>query len=110
VTYEGIRNGKPFTKIKFTLTKTKSRADRDKTLQGKAKRAVLFTSPPPITGDFYQPTDAVLNQIRTIAPGWDRQRLLAQYREWSRSKTAPQNPHGAFLGWIKRFVKRNANT
>jgi Initiator Replication protein len=110
VSYEAIREGKPFTKIKFTLIKTSARDDRDETLQGKAKRAVLFTSPPPMTDAPYQPTDAVLNQIRTIAPGWDRQALLAQYREWSRGKTTPQNPHGAFIGWIKRFVKSNANT
>jgi hypothetical protein len=63
-----------------------------------------------MTGDFYQPTDAVLDQIRAIAPGWDRQALLAQYRKWSQGKTAPQNPHGAFIGWIKRFMKSNTNT
>jgi hypothetical protein len=56
----------------------------------------------------YQPTDAVSSQLGTIAPGWDRQWLLAQYREWSRGKTAPDNPHGAFLRWAKRFTKGNA--
>ena len=110
VRYETIREGKAFTKIKFTLTKTKSRDNRDKILQGKAKKAISFTSLPHMTGDFYQPTEAVLDQIRTIAPGWDRQALLAQYRDWSRGKTTPQNPHGAFIGWIKRCVKNNANT
>jgi len=44
-------------------------------------------------------------QLRTIAPSWDRQALLAQYREWSRGKEPAKNPHGAFLGWVKRFTK-----
>jgi len=31
--------------------------------------------------------------------------LLAQYREWSKGKVPARNPHGAFLGWVKRFTK-----
>jgi hypothetical protein len=110
VSYEGIREGKSFTKIRFTLSKTAARDDRDALLQGKARRgrafAAISTSLP--LGEPYQPTDAVLNQLRTIAPGWDRQGLIAQYREWSRGKTAPDNPHGAFIGWVKRFTKKKA--
>ena len=56
----------------------------------------------------YEPTDAVLEQLRSVAPGWDRQSLLATYREWSRGKAAADNPHGAFLGWVKRFTKGKA--
>ena len=56
----------------------------------------------------YEPTDAVLGQLATIAPGWDRQALLAQYRQWSKGKVAPANPHGAFIGWAKRFTKSKA--
>jgi len=37
-----------------------------------------------------------------------RQRLLAQYREWSRGKAPANNAHGAFLGWVKRFTKGKA--
>jgi hypothetical protein len=43
-----------------------------------------------------------------IAPGWDRQGLIAQYREWSKGKAAPENSHGAFIGWAKRFTKKRA--
>jgi len=56
----------------------------------------------------YEPSDAVLNQLFTIAPGWDRQALIAQYWEWGRSKAAPDNPQGAFIGWAKRFTKKKA--
>ena len=44
VNYEGIREGKAFTKIKFTLVKTSERDDRDIALQGKAKRGRTYTA------------------------------------------------------------------
>ncbi len=105
VGYEGVREGKSFTKIKFTLSKTAARDERDGVLQGKARRARTFDAPPVGAGAVYEPTDAVLAQLRTIAPSWDRQALLAQYREWSKGKVPARNPHGAFLGWVKRFTK-----
>jgi hypothetical protein len=113
VNYEGVREGKAFTKIRFVLVKSAERDDRDMKLQGKARRGRAFVA---ITGPAggatsaapYQPTDAVLDQLRTIAPGWDRQGLIAQYREWSKGKAAPDNPHGAFIGWAKRFTKKRA--
>lgn len=108
VAYEGLREGKSFAKIKFTLSKSAARDDRDAVLQGKARRATSFAGPPMASGAPYEPSDAVLAQLRTLAPGWDRQSLLAQYREWAKGKTAPNNPHGAFLGWVKRFTKGKA--
>lgn len=107
VAYEGVREGKAFTKVKFTLVKTASRDDRDAILQGKALRGRVFASAArSAPGTPYQPTDAVLGQLMRIAPGWDRQALVAQYREWCKGKTTPENPHGAFIGWAKRFVKK----
>lgn len=110
VAYEGMREGKSFTKIKFTLAKSAERDDRDMQLQGKARRGRAFVA---TTGRAapsapYEPTDAVLDQLRTIAPGWDRQALVARYRQWSRGKAAPDNPHGAFIGWAKRFAKEKS--
>ena len=112
VAYEGIREGKSFTKIKFTLVKTVARDDRDVMLQGKARRGKAFTAAAPNTPHSapYEPTDAILDQLRTLAPGWDRQGLVARYREWSRGKVAPDKPHGAFIGWVKRFTKGKAAT
>jgi hypothetical protein len=108
VAYEGIREGKAFTKIKFTLSKSASRGDRDAVLQGKARRAKSFTASAAVAGAAYEPSDAVLTQLRTLAPGWDRQALLAQYREWCKGKEPPAKPHGAFVGWVKRFTKGKA--
>ena len=109
VSYEGVREGKAFIKIRFMLTKSAERDDRDMRLQGRARRGRAFAA---IAGPgsglaigvAYQPTDAVLDQLRTIAPGWDRQALLARYREWSKGKARPDNPHGAFIGWARRFT------
>ena len=108
VSYEGLREGKAFTKIKFTLSKTAARDDRDAVLQKKARRARSFTAPAGTAGPDYEPSDAVLAQLRTIAPGWDRQALLAQYRQWCRGKVPADKPHGAFIGWVKRFTKGKA--
>jgi hypothetical protein len=108
VNYEGLREGKAFAKIKFTLSKSPARDSRDAVLQKKARRARSFTAPAGTAGADYEPSDAVLIQLRTIAPGWDRQALLAQYREWSRGKVPADKPHGAFIGWVKRFTKGKA--
>src|SRR3954447_12666186 len=107
VTYEGVREGKSFTKIKFTLAKTADRDDRDMKLQGKARRgrALEATASSAIAGMPYEPTDAILDQLLTIAPGWDRQALLERFRQWSKGKPPPDNPHGAFIGWVKRLTK-----
>ena len=111
VSYEGVREGKSFTKIRFTLAKTADRDDRDMKLQGKARRGRAFKAVAGsgiAAGTPYEPTDAVLDQLLTLAPGWDRQGLMARYREWSKGKEAPDNPHGAFIGWVKRFTKGKA--
>jgi Initiator Replication protein len=108
VTYQGLREGKAYTKVRFTLVKSAERDDRDTVLQGKAQRGRAFarTVQPTLSGAPYQPTDAILTQLAVIAPGWERQSLIAQYHEWSRGKAAPDNPHGAFIGWVKRFTKK----
>jgi hypothetical protein len=92
------------------LAKSSERDDRDTKLQARAGRGRRFAaaSAPAAHGELYQPTDAVLDQLLTIAPGWDRHALVAQYREWSRGKGAPDNPHGAFIGWARRFTKGKA--
>ena len=89
VSYEGVREGKTFTKIRFTLAKSAKRDDRDMMLQGRARAGKGVhgnrqSRQRVAIGVAYQPTDAVLDQLRIIAPGWDRQALLARYREWSR--------------------------
>jgi hypothetical protein len=111
VNFAGVREGKSFTKVRFTLVKSAARDDRDTKLQGKARRGRAFATAAGSGGSpgaLYQPTEAILDQLRTIAPGWDRHGLVASYREWSKGKTAPDNPHGAFIGWARRFTKGKA--
>jgi len=47
---------------------------------------------------------ARLDKLRTIAPAWDRQMLLAKFMAWPGSKAA-DNLDAAFLGWAKKFTK-----
>src|SRR3954453_7649868 len=110
VSYEGFREGKSFAKIRFMLTKTADRDARDMKLQGKARRGRAFkaVASPTAAGPPYEPTDAVRDQLLTLAPGRDRQELVARYREWSKGKSAPDNPHGAFIGWVKSVMKEKA--
>jgi hypothetical protein len=49
-------------------------------------------------------TEAALDKVREIAPGWDRQFLLRKFDDWPASKNA-RNKDAAFLAWVKRFTK-----
>jgi Initiator Replication protein len=112
VAYEGIREGKSFTKIKFMVTKTGARDERDETLQKKAVRARRFTEPAPSgeAGAPYAPPDHVLELLTKIAPGWDRQALIAQFNGWKSRKGVATNPDGAFIGWVKKITKGKTPT
>lgn len=50
-------------------------------------------------------TEAALDQVREIAPGWDRQWLLHTYKTWRAGKPEPDDPDRAFLGWVRKFTK-----
>jgi hypothetical protein len=53
-------------------------------------------------------SEDALDQVRAVAPGWDRQFLAARYRAWMKGKAHPRNPDAAFLGWVKKFTKAKA--
>ncbi|HEY8247254.1 MAG TPA: hypothetical protein VIG38_08245 [Hyphomicrobium sp.] len=53
-------------------------------------------------------SEDALDQVRAVAPGWDRQFLAARYRAWMKGKAHPRNPDAAFLGWVKKFTKGKA--
>jgi hypothetical protein len=50
-------------------------------------------------------SEDALDQVRKIAPGWDRQYLLARYMDWIEGKEPPRDIDRAFLGWAKKFTK-----
>lgn len=49
-------------------------------------------------------TEDALDQVRTAAPGWDRQFLLRKFMDWEGSRSAA-NMDAAFLGWVRAFTK-----
>lgn len=52
-------------------------------------------------------SERALDQVRSIAPGWDRQHLLRKFLDWDGSKHA-RNPDKAFLAWVRSFTKGKA--
>ena len=50
-------------------------------------------------------SEDALDQVRKVAPGWDRQALLAKYMDWIEGKEQPRDIDRAFLGWAKKFTK-----
>lgn len=60
------------------------------------------TSAPAVLPRFV--SERVLDRVRHIAPGWDRQWLLVKFLEWPGSAKA-RNLDAAFLGWIPKFIK-----
>jgi hypothetical protein len=49
-------------------------------------------------------SEAALDAVRTIAPGWDRQFLLQKFNSWPGSRNA-QDIDKAFIGWCTSFTK-----
>jgi hypothetical protein len=50
-------------------------------------------------------SEDALDELRTVAPGWDRQFLLAKYMDWIADKEQPRDIDRAFIGWVKSFTK-----
>jgi 5-methylcytosine-specific restriction endonuclease McrA len=55
----------------------------------------------------YTPPDDVRAQLKIIAPGWDHDKLLSEYRRFCRKKPDPviHSPDNAFLGWVLKVTK-----
>lgn len=49
-------------------------------------------------------SEAALEGVRSVAPGWDRQELLRRFLAWDGSKTATDMDR-AFLGWVRKITK-----
>jgi hypothetical protein len=49
-------------------------------------------------------TEAALDAVKKIAPGWDRQNLLTKFLAWEGSKNAVDLDK-AFKGWVSSFTK-----
>jgi hypothetical protein len=49
-------------------------------------------------------SEAALDRVRDIAPGWDRQALLKKFLNWPGSGNA-RDLDAAFLGWARKFTR-----
>jgi hypothetical protein len=51
-------------------------------------------------------SEEALQQVPSIAPGWDKHALVEKYKVWVKKKgEMPRNPDAAFPGWVKKFTK-----
>ena len=50
-------------------------------------------------------SEDALDRLRTIAPGWDRQYLLARFLKFIADKDQPSDFDAAFQAWVKSFTK-----
>jgi hypothetical protein len=108
VSYEGIREGKATTKVKFTVRKCANRFERDEALQRTAERKRRFkVARDGLPADQpYEPPEYILDEARRIVPGLDLQVLTEKFNFYRRGKNeTTQNPPGAFLRWLKKFSK-----
>lgn len=48
---------------------------------------------------------SALEEVRGMAPGWDKYALEAKFRAFVRGKKTPRHPDKAFLGWVRKFTK-----
>ena len=77
VSYEGVREGKSYAQIRFTLAKSAERDDRDMKLQGKAKRGRVFTGS---AGG--QPRRRAMNRQTPFSTSCARSRRGGTGRRW----------------------------
>jgi hypothetical protein len=113
VAYEGVREGKAFTKIKFTVTKTEDRAAHDATLGRKAQvhkrraRAIAGLGDP---DNPPQPTGDAIDSFRRQWPGNDPYEVISRFQDkWRDGGCAViRSPDGAFLKFAEGMFKARA--
>jgi hypothetical protein len=105
VTVKEIKEGRSVVKVRFNVTKSKTRISDEKTLQPVPETPV-YPEPKvsPIT-KLILPTSAY-EEAKKVAPGWDIYELERQWREWLNGKTIPTNPAGSFVGFCKNKARQ----
>ncbi len=113
VAYEGIREGKAFTKIKFTVTKTEGRAAEEATIGRKAqmqkrrKRAIAGVADP---ANPPMPSGEALDAFRQKWPGVDPYEVIGRFQDKWRAEGCAviRTPDGAFLKFAEGMFKARA--
>lgn len=105
VTMKEIKEGRAVAKVRFNITKSKTRVSNEKTLQP-APAPPVYPEPKvsPITA-LILPTSAY-EEAKKVAPGWDIYELERQWREWRNGKIFPTNPAGSFVGFCKNKARQ----
>ncbi|MGO9005298.1 MAG: replication initiation protein [Beijerinckiaceae bacterium] len=113
VAYEAIREGKAYTKIKFTVTKTDGRQERDAALGQKAKvykrraRAIAGLADPENPPN---PSGDALDAFRRKWPGNDPYEVIGRFHDKWRAEGCAvlRKPDGAFLKFAEGMFKARA--
>ena len=113
VTYEGLREGKAFTKIKFTVAKTDGRQERETMLGRKAvihkrrARAIAGLADP---DNPPQPSGDALDSFRQKWPGNDPYEVISRFQDkWRDAGCAViRSPDSAFLKFAEGMFKARA--
>jgi len=113
VDYEAIRDGKAFTKIKFTVAKTDGRQDREAQLGRKAKihkrraRAIAGLADP---DNPPMPSGDALDTFRRKWPATDPYEVIGRFQEKWRAEgcIVIRSPDGAFLKFAEGMFKARA--
>jgi hypothetical protein len=63
-------------------------------------------APPVLRPDQIHLKPETMDQVRDVAPGWDKYHLEGLWRDWIATKAGmPNDPDKAFLGWCRKFTK-----
>lgn len=113
VAYKGMREGKGFTKIKFTVSKTDGRTTREAVIQRKAKihkrrvRAIAGVADP---DNPPMPSGDALDTFRRKWPGNDPYEVIGRFQDKWRAEGCAviRSPDGAFLKFAERMFEARA--
>ena len=113
VAYEGIREGKAFSKIQFTVTKTEGREERETQLGAKAQMHKRRTKAIAGIGDPDNPpmpSGDALETFRRKWPGHDPYDVINRFQDkWRTNGCAViRSPDGAFLKFAEGMFKARA--
>jgi len=113
VEYEAIREGKAFTKIKFTVKKTDGRAAREMMLGRKAKihtRRARATAGLPDPDNPPMPSGDALDSFRSKWPGNDPYEVIGRFQDKWRAEgcAAIRSSDGAFLKFAEGMFRARA--
>lgn len=90
--------------VKRSLAVVSSGTEKDEAERMPAPKAIAKRAAPVVVRELV--SEDALQQVPTIAPGWDKHALRSQYEAWVTQKgEMPRNPDAAFLGWVRKFTK-----